>query len=79
MEHSEKLRIAGIKKFGSEAKWRAYLAESARKATHTKPQGFAVLKLTNPELMREISRKGGKVTKAEREEKTNSQRPEEKS
>lgn len=64
---AEKLRLAGIERFGSEAAWRQYMSDSAKKASHTKPQGFAVLKQRG-ELARlsEIGRMGGKVTKEQR-------------
>lgn len=62
---AEKLRLAGIKRFGSEGAWRAHLRESAKKASHTKPQGFAVLSQRDPELHKQISSKGGKVKRVE--------------
>lgn len=56
---AEKLMEAGIARHGSESAWRAFLRESAKKAKHTKPQGFAYLKLNNPDKLKEISIKGG--------------------
>lgn len=63
MEHREKLRLAGIKRHGSEEAWRQHLAVSARKAVHTKPQGFAVMKQTDPDRLREITSMGGRASK----------------
>lgn len=60
MTRAEKLRLAGIKRFGSEDAWREHLRVSARKAGHTKPQGFAVIAQRDPALHKQISSKGGK-------------------
>jgi hypothetical protein len=60
LTRADKLRLTGIKRFGSEAAWRKHLSESANKADRTTPRGFAVI---DPELHREISSKGGKSYK----------------
>jgi hypothetical protein len=60
LTRAEKLRLAGIKRFGSEAAWRKHLSESSNKADRTTPRGFAKI---DPELHREISRKGGQSYK----------------
>lgn len=66
MNRSDKLKKAGIDRFGTEAKWRAFLRESSAKSKRNSAGtgGFAKMKLENPELLREISRKGGKNGKS---------------
>lgn len=59
--HSEKLRLAGIKRHGSEQAWREFLRQSGNKARRDTPRGFTVLKEKNPKLLSKISKKGGKA------------------
>lgn len=61
-ERAKKLAEAGVKRHGSIEAWRAFLADSAKKAKHTKPQGMAWLKIHDPDRLKEISSKGGKVS-----------------
>lgn len=63
LSRAEKLRETGIKKFGSEEKWREWLRESGRKASRETPRGFATMKDKQRHL--ELSSKGG-FAKAER-------------
>ena len=58
---AEKLKIAGIKRFGSEEKWREFLRESASKSrrNHKGNGYFAYLKQNDPEMLRELAKKGG--------------------
>ncbi len=62
MEHKEKLRLAGIKRHGSEKAWRQFLRDSSNKSQRNKvgTGGFAMLKKTDPERLRQISVQGGK-------------------
>lgn len=61
MDRKEQLKQAGIKKFGSEEKWRAFLRESSAKSKRNSvgTGGFAKMKLEDPERLKEISKKGG--------------------
>lgn len=61
MDRKEKIRLAGIKRFGTEKKWRAFLRESSAKSKRNSvgTGGFAKMKLEDPERLKEISRKGG--------------------
>lgn len=52
----EKLRDAGIKRYGSEKAWREAMREFGLKANRHTPRGFGTM---DKELAREISRKGG--------------------
>jgi hypothetical protein len=54
MEHREKLRLAGIKRHGSEEAWREFQRASSMKADRTTPRGFAVM---DKEKVKEISRR----------------------
>ncbi len=59
-EYREKLRLAGIKRFGSEALWRLHLRESSAKSrrNHKGNGYFATLKITDPAKLKEIGSKG---------------------
>lgn len=61
MTRSEKIRLAGIKKHGSEEAWREFLRQcSAKSERNTKGTGyFAVLKKTDPAKLKKISSIGG--------------------
>lgn len=61
ISHKEKLRLAGVKRHGSENAWREFQKNSGAKADRSTPRGFAVLKNTNPELQKEISRKAAEM------------------
>lgn len=62
MDHREKLRLAGIKRHGSEEAWREFLRQAAAKSSRNKggTGGFAYMKLHDPEKLSEISRRAGK-------------------
>ena len=60
LTHAEKLRRAGIAKYGSEEAWRAAKRKHGMKARRDTPRGFAVLKTKNPELFKELSSRGGR-------------------
>lgn len=60
LTRAEKLRLSGIKKYGSEAAWRKALSDGAKKADRTTPRGFAVI---DPELHKEFSSRGGRKSK----------------
>lgn len=64
-DRAEKLKQAGIKRFGSEAAWRANLAAGGKKGANsrTKPGGFYTIAKTNPELHKELSSRGGTKSK----------------
>lgn len=57
----EKLKQAGIRRFGSEIAWRTFLRESSAKSRRNSvgTGGFAKMRLEDPERLKEISRKGG--------------------
>lgn len=56
MTHADKLKAAGIKRFGSEEAWRAFQSASSNKARRTGKGGFAWLKENDPEKLKEISK-----------------------
>lgn len=61
-EGVKRQRETMIAKHGSYEAWREWMKENGRKggsAPHTKPTGFASLKLKDPERLREISKLGG--------------------
>jgi hypothetical protein len=62
LTRKEKIRLAGVKKFGTEAKWRAFLRESSAKSrrNHLGNGYFRTLKLQDPDKLKEISRTGGR-------------------
>lgn len=53
--HAEKLRIAGVRKYGSEEAWRKSLSNAGKKASRPGTGGFKHLKGKDPERLREIS------------------------
>lgn len=55
MSRAEKLRLAGIKKYGSETAWRRALSDGAKKAERHGRGGFHHLKRTDPERLKELS------------------------
>jgi len=60
--HAEKLRLAGIKRHGSEEAWRNWMRGNQAKAQETIKRnniklGFATI---DPETHRQLSSKGGK-------------------
>lgn len=67
MDHKEKIRLAGINKFGSEEAWREHQRQAGAKARRDTPRGFFVLKQKNPERLREISKLGAKAKWAKSE------------
>ena len=76
LTHGEKLRLAGIKRYGSEEAWKQAQRESGALARRDTPRGFKVLKEKDPERMREIAVLGGKsgrrdYAKEKRERLTN--------
>lgn len=52
---AEKLKIAGIAKYGSEEAWRAAMRAHGAKARRDTPRGFARM---DKELVKELSKKG---------------------
>jgi hypothetical protein len=56
--HKEKLLEAGVRRHGSEKKWREFMRVSGAKADRTTPRGFQVM---DKELVREISRNAVKI------------------
>lgn len=61
MDRKEKIRLAGIKKHGSEEAWREFLRQSSAKSKRNSAGtgGFAYLKAHDPNKLREVSKKGG--------------------
>jgi hypothetical protein len=56
--HKEKLRDAGIARYGSEEAWREAKREHGAKADRSTPRGFAKME---KEQQIEISKKGGRA------------------
>lgn len=56
--HKEKLREAGIKRYGSEKAWREAQKEFGLKANRHTPRGFATM---DKELASEISKKAAQA------------------
>lgn len=59
----KKQRETNIRKHGSYEAWREFMRNNGRKggsAPHSKPTGFASLKLSDPKRLKEISKLGGK-------------------
>lgn len=61
MDRKELIRQAGIKRFGTEEKWREHLRQSSAKSKRNSKGtgGFNHMKRTDPERLREVSKKGG--------------------
>ncbi len=59
---AEKIKKAGVKRFGSEAAWREFLRQSSAKSARNTvgTGGFNYLKRTDPERLKEISKRGGR-------------------
>lgn len=59
-ELANKLKAAGVRRFGSESAWRENLAKGGRKGGLAKvKKGFA----SNPEVARRAGRLGGSISK----------------
>lgn len=61
MDHKEKIRLAGIQKFGSEEAWREHQRQAGAKARRDTPRGFFVLKQRDPERLKAISKLGAEA------------------
>jgi len=57
--HAEKIKEAGIRKFGSEEAWREAMRTYGAKADRTTPRGFQVMK--DREKHSEISKRGAEA------------------
>jgi hypothetical protein len=70
--HKEKWLSSMIAKYGSEEAVREVMATNARKASHTKPQGFAVMKARGElDKIKELSKRGVKARQRSNDETTN--------
>lgn len=57
ISRAEKLRRAGIERYGSEAAWRQHQREAGKKASRPGTGGFHHLKKTDPDKLHEISQR----------------------
>lgn len=55
LSRAEKLRLAGIERFGSEENWRRALSNGAKKAKKHGRGGFHHMKNTDPDKLKELS------------------------
>lgn len=55
VSRAEKLRLAGIRRYGSEANWRRALSKGAKKAEKHGRGGFHHMKNTDPDKLKELS------------------------
>lgn len=60
MDRKEQLRLAGIKRYGSEQAWRQMLSDSSNKARRDTPRGLTIVQQRDPQKFLEISAKGGR-------------------
>lgn len=70
LSRAEKLRLSGIKRYGSEEAWREFLRQASNKSrrNHKGNGYFAQLAKQDPNKLRELSSKGGKVGKSDKVE-----------
>lgn len=57
LTHGEKLRLAGIKRYGSEEAWKIAQAENGRSASHPGTGGFAYMAQHDPSRLKYIAKK----------------------
>ena len=58
--HAEKLREAGIKRYGSEEAWRKVLSEGAKKAERHGRGGFHHMKENDPDRLSRLAKEAAK-------------------